>query len=43
MNVPILGDEIFERIKARGFEDGSIGSGATGEREIMLAPDTSLR
>jgi cell division protein ZapE len=38
MNVPVLGGEMYERIKARGTEDGSIGSGATGEREVMLAP-----
>jgi len=29
---------MYERIKARGTEDGSVGSGKTGEREVMLAP-----
>jgi len=38
MNVPVLGGEMFERIKARGTEDGSIGSGDTGDRQVMLAP-----
>lgn len=38
MNVPALGGAMYERIKARGTEDGSIGSGAVGEREVMLAP-----
>ncbi|MEH6449403.1 MAG: cell division protein ZapE [Oleispira sp.] len=38
LNVPALGGAMYERIKARGTEDGSIGSGATGEREVMLAP-----
>jgi cell division protein ZapE len=38
MNVPVLGGEMFERIKARGTEDGSVGSGDTGERQVMLAP-----
>lgn len=38
MNVPVLGGDMSERIKARGTEDGSIGSGETGEREVMLAP-----
>jgi len=38
MNVPVLGGETFERIKARGTEDGSVGSGDTGERQVMLAP-----
>ncbi|MBL4796090.1 MAG: AFG1 family ATPase [Oleispira sp.] len=37
MNVPVLGGEMFERIKARGTEDGSVGSGDTGERQVMLA------
>jgi cell division protein ZapE len=37
MNVPVLGGEMFERIKARGTEDGSVGSGITGERQVMLA------
>ena len=38
MNVPLLGGKMSEQIKARGTEDGSVGSGATGEREVMLAP-----
>ena len=38
LNVPALGGAMYERIKARGTEDGSIGSGATGEREVMLDP-----
>jgi cell division protein ZapE len=38
INVPALGGEMFERIKARGTEDGSVGSGDTGERQVMLAP-----
>jgi cell division protein ZapE len=38
LNVPALGGEMFERIKARGTEDGSVGSGDTGERQVMLAP-----
>ncbi len=38
LNVPALGGAMYERIKARGTEDGSIGSGATGEREVILAP-----
>lgn len=38
LNVPALGGAVYERIKARGTEDGSVGSGDTGEREIMLAP-----
>ena len=27
-----------ERIKARGTEDGAVGSGDTGERHVRLAP-----
>ena len=38
LNVPALGGAVCERIKARGTEDGSVGSGDTGEREVMLAP-----
>ena len=38
INVPVLGGEMYERIKARGTEDGRVGSGKTGEREVMLAP-----
>ena len=37
-NVPILGGDTFERIKARGTEDGSVGSGSTGQRHVLLAP-----
>ncbi len=38
LNVPMLSGMSYERIKARGTEDGSIGSGETGEREVVLAP-----
>jgi len=38
LNVPELGGEALERIKARGTEDGSVGSGSTGERHVLLAP-----
>ncbi len=38
LNVPELGGAVGERIKARGTEDGSVGSGSTGERQVMLAP-----
>lgn len=38
MKVPALGGDAYERIKARGTEDGSIGSGNIGERQVMLAP-----
>jgi cell division protein ZapE len=38
MNVPVLGGEMVEHIKARGTEDGSTGSGNTGEREVLLSP-----
>ena len=38
LNVPALSGQSYERIKARGTEDGSIGSGKTGEREVVLAP-----
>ena len=37
LNVPELGGEALERIKARGTEDGSVGSGSTGERQVVLA------
>jgi len=37
-NVPFLGGDAFERIKARGTEDGSVGSGETGQRHVLLAP-----
>ena len=36
-NVPALSGRSFERIKARGTEDGCIGSGLVGEREVVLA------
>lgn len=38
MKVPALGGDAYERIKARGTEDGSVGSGNIGERQVMLAP-----
>ena len=38
VNVPVLGGEMHEGIKARGTEDGSVGSGSTGERHVLLAP-----
>lgn len=38
LNVPALGGTMYERIKARGTEDGSVGSGDTGKREVLLAP-----
>ena len=34
--IPELSSEPFEHIKARGTEDGSIGSGQTGERVVSL-------
>jgi cell division protein ZapE len=37
MKVPVLSGEMFERIKARGTEDGSVGSAIMGERQVMLA------
>lgn len=36
--VPRLSGVMSERIKARGTEDGAVGSGLTGERQILLAP-----
>jgi len=36
-DIPALSGQSFERIKARGTEDGSIGSGLIGEREVVLA------
>ena len=36
-DLPPLSGQSFERIKARGTEDGSIGSGSVGEREVVLA------
>ncbi len=37
LDVPPLSGKAYERIKARGTEDGSIGSGVTGEREVVLS------
>ena len=37
INVPSLSGDAHEQIKARGTEDGSLGSGETGERAIVLA------
>ncbi|WLQ13704.1 cell division protein ZapE [Hahella aquimaris] len=37
LNIPPLSGEAFERIKARGTEDGSVGSGVTGERAVVLS------
>ncbi|WP_417528539.1 cell division protein ZapE [Marinomonas shanghaiensis] len=34
--IPELSSEPYEHIKARGTEDGAIGSGQTGEREVSL-------
>jgi len=34
--IPELSSEPFEHIKARGTEDGAIGSGQTGERTVSL-------
>jgi len=36
-NIPPLSGKSYEQIKARGTEDGSIGSGSVGEREVVLA------
>ncbi|MEH6343632.1 MAG: cell division protein ZapE [Bermanella sp.] len=38
VSVPVLGGYAHEHIKARGTEDGSVGSGKTGERQVLLAP-----
>ncbi|UZE95336.1 cell division protein ZapE [Alkalimarinus alittae] len=35
INIPSLGGSSFEHIKARGTEDGSVGSGETGERKVV--------
>lgn len=35
LNIPTLGGRAFEHIKARGTEDGSVGSGETGERKVV--------
>ncbi|MCZ2723192.1 cell division protein ZapE [Marinomonas sp. 15G1-11] len=34
--IPELSNEPYERIKARGTEDGAVGSGVTGARQITL-------
>ncbi|MBJ7538944.1 cell division protein ZapE [Marinomonas transparens] len=42
--IPELSSEPFEQIKARGTEDGAIGSGQTGERMVSLSiNDDSVR
>ena len=35
-HVPPLGGKQVERIKARGTEDGAVGSQSTGERRVMI-------
>ncbi len=35
-DIPELSNQPYERIKARGTEDGAIGSGATGDRIVEL-------
>lgn len=35
INIPALGGRSYEHIKARGTEDGSVGSGETGERKVV--------
>ncbi|WP_191600792.1 cell division protein ZapE [Marinomonas algicola] len=35
-NIPELSSEPYERIKARGVEDGAVGSGVTGARKVNL-------
>ncbi len=35
LNIPSLSGSAYEHIKARGTEDGSVGSGQTGEREVV--------
>ena len=37
INIPPLSGDAHEQIKARGTEDGCLGSGETGERAIVLA------
>ncbi|REG81426.1 cell division protein ZapE [Marinomonas pollencensis] len=34
--IPLLSSEPYEHIKARGTEDGAVGSGTTGERQVSL-------
>ncbi len=36
VNIPHLSSRAYEQIKARGTEDGSEGSGQTGERQVVL-------
>lgn len=36
--LPRLSGVSYERIKARGTEDGALGSGETGARQVVLAP-----
>ncbi|TPE47198.1 AFG1 family ATPase [Maribrevibacterium harenarium] len=36
-DIPCLSGEAFEHIKARGTEDGAVGSGQTGDRAVSLA------
>ncbi|MBJ7552664.1 cell division protein ZapE [Marinomonas ostreistagni] len=36
-HIPCLSGEAFEHIKARGTEDGALGSGKTGDRVVALA------
>ncbi|MCP5163089.1 MAG: cell division protein ZapE [Hahellaceae bacterium] len=38
LGIPVLSGLVYEQIKARGTEDGSVGSGVTGERAVKLAP-----
>jgi cell division protein ZapE len=38
LNVPALGGAMYELLKVCGTEDGSVGSGATGEREVIFDP-----
>ena len=38
LSIPPLGGQVYERIKARGTEDGSHATTITGAREVMLAP-----
>lgn len=43
-DVPLLGGKQFEQIKARGTEDGAIGSQGTGERQVLIGrSDDSAR
>lgn len=42
LNLPSLSGLAYERIKARGTEDGSIGSGLTGERHVVLSASDDI-